>query len=110
MYVQTYRCDLRLTWGIGTGEHGVGIGKREYLYDELGAGTVGLMKTIKNAIDPLGLFNPGKVHFSCPSVFRTLVACVLTLLFAQLYPDEPTANPHAHPVGSKGADGESTEH
>jgi FAD/FMN-containing dehydrogenases len=45
----------------GTGEHGVGVGKKEYLYEELGPGTVELMKTIKRAIDPLGLFNPGKV-------------------------------------------------
>ena len=46
----------------GTGEHGVGIGKREYLYDELGDGTVELMKTVKRALDPLNLFNPGKVN------------------------------------------------
>ena len=45
----------------GTGEHGVGIGKREYLYEELGEGTVELMRTIKRAVDPLNLFNPGKV-------------------------------------------------
>ena len=51
-----------LTLYLGTGEHGVGIGKREYLYEELGAGTVELMKTIKKAIDPLNLFNPGKVR------------------------------------------------
>lgn len=48
----------------GTGEHGVGIGKREYLYEELGPGTVGLMKTIKHALDPHNLFNPGKVGAS----------------------------------------------
>jgi hypothetical protein len=47
---------------IGTGEHGVGVGKKEYLTDELGEGTVELMKTIKRAIDPLHLFNPGKVN------------------------------------------------
>ncbi|KAI0792494.1 FAD-linked oxidase-like protein [Abortiporus biennis] len=47
--------------GTCTGEHGVGIGKKEYLYDELGAGTVELMKTVKRAIDPHNLFNPGKV-------------------------------------------------
>jgi D-lactate dehydrogenase (cytochrome) len=47
---------------LGTGEHGVGIGKKDYLVDELGIGTVELMKTIKRAIDPLGLFNPGKVR------------------------------------------------
>ena len=47
---------------LGTGEHGVGIGKQEYLVEELGEGTVDLMKTIKKAIDPLGIFNPGKVR------------------------------------------------
>lgn len=51
----------RLLLAVGTGEHGVGISKKEFLYDELGEGTVELMKTIKRAIDPLGLFNPGKV-------------------------------------------------
>ena len=45
----------------GTGEHGVGIGKKEFLVEELGEGTVELMKTIKRAIDPLGIMNPGKV-------------------------------------------------
>lgn len=46
---------------IGTGEHGVGIGKKEYLVEELGEGTVKLMKTIKKTLDPNNLFNPGKV-------------------------------------------------
>lgn len=46
----------------GTGEHGVGVGKTEYLVEELGEDTVELMKTVKNAIDPLNLFNPGKVR------------------------------------------------
>ena len=50
-----------LCYGMeGTGEHGVGIGKKKYLVEELGEGTVNLMKTIKKAVDPLGLFNPGK--------------------------------------------------
>lgn len=48
----------------GTGEHGVGVGKTEYLVEELGEDTVELMKTVKNAIDPLNLFNPGKVRDS----------------------------------------------
>ncbi|KAI9567738.1 FAD-linked oxidase-like protein [Boletus coccyginus] len=48
--------------GTCTGEHGVGIGKREYLYSELGEGTVELMRLIKKTIDPLGLFNPGKLY------------------------------------------------
>ncbi|KAH9480894.1 D-lactate dehydrogenase [cytochrome], mitochondrial [Psilocybe cubensis] len=48
--------------GTCTGEHGVGIGKKEYLIGELGEGTVQLMKTIKKTIDPLGIFNPGKLY------------------------------------------------
>jgi FAD/FMN-containing dehydrogenase len=48
--------------GTCTGEHGVGVGKKEYLAEELGEGTVELMRTIKRTIDPLNLFNPGKVR------------------------------------------------
>jgi D-lactate dehydrogenase (cytochrome) len=61
---------------VGTGEHGVGIGKKEYLVEELGAGTVKLMRTIKDAIDPLGLFNPGKVSIS----FEVLLVSPLMLV------------------------------
>lgn len=60
-----YNLNLLITYSIvyvGTGEHGVGIGKKKYLVEELGQGTVDLMKTVKRAIDPLGLFNPGKVR------------------------------------------------
>ena len=46
----------------GTGEHGVGVGKKVYLEQELGRGTVNLMKTIKRAVDPMELFNPGKAR------------------------------------------------
>lgn len=48
--------------GTCTGEHGVGVGKKEYLPAELGEGTVELMRTVKKAIDPLNLFNPGKLY------------------------------------------------
>ncbi|KAK7054500.1 D-lactate ferricytochrome c oxidoreductase [Paramarasmius palmivorus] len=48
--------------GTCTGEHGVGIVKKRYLEEELGPGTVELMRTIKKAIDPLDLMNPGKLY------------------------------------------------
>ena len=52
-----------LQWS-GTGEHGVGTGKKKYLDSELGTETVKTMKRIKATLDPLGLFNPGKVGLS----------------------------------------------
>ncbi|KAJ7680890.1 FAD-linked oxidase-like protein [Mycena polygramma] len=48
--------------GTCTGEHGVGVGKKKYLAEELGPGTVALMKKIKRTMDPHGLFNPGKLY------------------------------------------------
>ena len=46
--------------GTCTGEHGVGIGKRKFMAMEHGA-SLGLMKRIKDLIDPKGLMNPGKI-------------------------------------------------
>lgn len=61
---------------LGTGEHGVGVGKEEHLYEELGEGTVELMKTIKRTIHPLGLFDPGKVRFWFPTDTIAVVVSV----------------------------------
>jgi D-lactate dehydrogenase (cytochrome) len=47
--------------GTCTGEHGIGIGKQEWLAHELGEEAVDLMRLIKSAIDPESLFNPGKL-------------------------------------------------
>ncbi len=47
--------------GTCTGEHGVGVGKKEFLPDELGEPAIDLMRTIKKAIDPYNIMNPGKI-------------------------------------------------
>jgi D-lactate dehydrogenase (cytochrome) len=47
--------------GTASGEHGIGLGKRQYLISEHGAEAIALMHTLKAALDPLGIFNPGKV-------------------------------------------------
>lgn len=47
--------------GTVTGEHGVGLVKRDYLDKELGTNAVDLMRQIKNSFDPLCLLNCDKV-------------------------------------------------
>lgn len=46
--------------GTCTGEHGVGQGKKKYLVAEHGAALIP-MRAIKQALDPLGILNPGKI-------------------------------------------------
>lgn len=47
--------------GSFTGEHGVGIGRVEYMPGQVGEKLLGAMRQIKRILDPSGLLNPGKV-------------------------------------------------
>ncbi len=47
--------------GTCTGEHGVGVGKKEFLVKEMGTTTIDLMKKIKLSLDPCLILNPGKI-------------------------------------------------
>ena len=47
--------------GTCSGEHGIGLHKMDFLVTEAGAGAIDLMRTIKRALDPKNIMNPGKI-------------------------------------------------
>ncbi len=47
--------------GTVTAEHGIGSARREWLPIQRGEGAVAAMRAIKDALDPLGILNPGRV-------------------------------------------------
>ncbi len=50
--------------GSCSGEHGVGSGKREFLEQEHGLEALAVMRSLKTAIDPRGIMNPGKIFLN----------------------------------------------
>ncbi|MGH8053090.1 MAG: FAD-binding oxidoreductase [Stenotrophomonas sp.] len=53
-----------LALGLGgtlSGEHGIGIAKRDFMAQAFSASTLDAMRAIKKALDPDGILNPGKV-------------------------------------------------
>ncbi|HEY8438492.1 MAG TPA: FAD-linked oxidase C-terminal domain-containing protein [Candidatus Limnocylindrales bacterium] len=47
--------------GTVTAEHGIGLSRREALVDQVGGDVIDVMRSIKAALDPLGIMNPGRV-------------------------------------------------
>ena len=47
--------------GTCTGEHGVGLHKMDFLRTEAGDGAIEMMRTLKRALDPDNILNPGKI-------------------------------------------------
>lgn len=62
-----FQAALRLG-GTLTGEHGVGVLKRRWLRDELGDAQWQLQQRVRQAFDPAGILNPGKVFEPAPEI------------------------------------------
>ena len=55
-----HRAAIRLG-GTVSSEHGIGAARAEYMAEQLGEGTLSVMRAIKRALDPKGILNPGKL-------------------------------------------------
>src|SRR5690606_3451448 len=78
--------------GTITGEHGVGVLKKEWLAREIGPVGLEVQRAVKRAVDPLDLLNPGKLFCrpvrdgrrgghgaSSPASFSARPSCSLSL-------------------------------
>jgi D-lactate dehydrogenase (cytochrome) len=50
--------------GSCSGEHGVGLGKRDFILQEHGEDAIAVMRSIKQTLDPRGILNPGKMFLN----------------------------------------------
>ena len=57
---ELYRAAIALG-GTVTAEHGIGVARRDVLVEQVGADVIDVMRSIKSALDPLGIMNPGRV-------------------------------------------------
>ena len=53
--------DAMARGGVISGEHGIGLVKKKYLSRNVGEHAVAVMRSIKHALDPEGILNPGKI-------------------------------------------------
>jgi len=61
--MEIYKDAIRRS-GIISGEHGIGLVKRDFLETNLGTTNLRLMKAIKKVLDPQGILNPGKIFLN----------------------------------------------
>lgn len=52
--------------GTLSGEHGIGLSKKDFLSLDLRPDAIRVMKTVKKAVDPKGILNPGKIFGGAP--------------------------------------------
>ena len=65
--------------GTLSGEHGIGLLKKQFMELDVGEEALGVMRAIKAALDPLGIMNPGKI-FPDPGgidAFRLVTAAIV---------------------------------
>ena len=60
--------------GTVSGEHGIGMAKKDYLLRQFGEGGMGVMRRIKKSFDPDGRLNPGKIFLDGPASSATRVS------------------------------------
>ncbi len=61
-----HRAAIRLG-GTVSSEHGIGAARAAYMNEQLGCGALSVMRAIKDALDPKGILNPGKLGLEIPT-------------------------------------------